>query len=163
MSEPQKICPQCQLQQPLSAAFCPGCGRQFRTTAPHQPMPEKTIVVSTPAPKMPGEYMPPGMVPPSSPPSGPIYVVTPGDIWVTAGKHPAWAALLASLFCCAVGGQFYNQQYIKGIVLLLAQIVLAVLTAGVSLLVTYPALILDACLVAARLNRGEAIGQWQCF
>jgi hypothetical protein len=44
VSEPQKQCPQCRLVQPLSAAICPGCSRQFQTTAPHKPPPDHTVM-----------------------------------------------------------------------------------------------------------------------
>ena len=36
MNDPQKVCPQCRQVQPLSAAFCVNCGRQFRSTAPQR-------------------------------------------------------------------------------------------------------------------------------
>lgn len=50
MSVPQKQCPQCKQWQPLSAAICPHCGRQFRTTAPHQAAPvDQTLLGVAPS------------------------------------------------------------------------------------------------------------------
>jgi len=81
----------------------------------------------------------------------------------TPGGHSVFVAAILSL-CCILGfGQFYNGQMIKGVVLILVSIVAAVITAGFSILLTLPVSILDAILIAQRLNRGETVRDWQWF
>ena len=72
------------------------------------------------------------------------------------------AAVLLSLLLTGMG-QIYNKQTVKGLVFLLISVVLAVFTCGLSLLITYPIILIDAALIAGRLNRGESISEWQCF
>lgn len=77
--------------------------------------------------------------------------------------HSAWFAGGLSLVCCVVGGQVYNRQYVKAIVLGLLAGVLAVVTGGISLAVTWPVMILDAALIGNKLARGQAVEQWEFF
>lgn len=95
------------------------------------------------------------------------YYVSPvprrGIIQKAPGTHSVAGAILLSVFCFLGFGQIYNGQAIKGVVILLSAMVLAVITMGFSILVTYPLAAIDAGLIAARLNRGEAITEWQWF
>ena len=79
------------------------------------------------------------------------------------GTHSVAVAILLSLFCFLGFGQIYNRQAIKGVVILLSAMVLAVFTMGISILITYPLAAIDAGLIAGRLNRGEVITEWQWF
>jgi TM2 domain-containing membrane protein YozV len=89
--------------------------------------------------------------------------VIPGVIRIPPGTHSVAIALLLSLFCFLGFGQIYNRQAIKGVVILLSAMVLAIFTMGISILITYPLAAIDAALIAGRLNRGEAITEWQWF
>lgn len=54
-------------------------------------------------------------------------------------------------------------QLAKGVMILLGQIFLGILTAGISLIVTYPLMLIDAFLLAKKLKAGKRIGRWECF
>lgn len=91
-----------------------------------------------------------------------ISVAVPGAIQVPAGTHSVGTAVLLALLITGLG-QIYNKQGMKGLVILLISVVLAFFTCGLSILLTHPFAIIDAVLIAQRLNRGEAIRDWQCF
>lgn len=77
-------------------------------------------------------------------------------------KDPMLMALLSG--CCIAGlGQIVLGQVTKGIALLLGNMVLAVMTLGVSALLTWPLMGVDAYLVASRLKEGKAVGEWDFF
>jgi TM2 domain-containing membrane protein YozV len=86
----------------------------------------------------------------------------PGIIRVQPGAHSVGTAVLLALLITGLG-QIYNKQGMKGLVILLISVVLAVCTCGLSILLTHPFALIDAILIAQRLNRGEAISEWQCF
>lgn len=54
-------------------------------------------------------------------------------------------------------------QAAKGIVCLLGAMVLAVVTAGVSILITWPAIGIDAYMVAKKIKSGQSVGKWDFF
>lgn len=60
-------------------------------------------------------------------------------------------------------GQIYNRQYVKGGVLLVITIAFAFMTCGAFVCIAWPVLLIDAVLIASRLNRGEIVRQWQFF
>ncbi len=104
-------------------------------------------------------------------PYAPTLPTTRGKtIQVAPGTHSVVAAVLLAVFIgCIPGlGQMYNKQVGKGVVIFLLEMVL-----GVTTLIIWPLLllfgpihliiILDAGIVASRLDRGEAISPWQCF
>ena len=67
-------------------------------------------------------------------------------------------------FCCLAGlGQIVLGQTIKGVMILLGSMVLAVVTGGFSVFVTWPLGGLDAYLIAKKLQSGKSVGQWECF
>lgn len=94
------------------------------------------------------------------------YIVAPnqaaGMIQVPAGTHSVGTAVILALLITGLG-QVYNKQAMKGLLILLASVILAVFTCGISLILTHPFAFIDALMIAQRLNRGEAIREWQCF
>jgi len=142
-----KKCPSCGQSAALDAAFCSGCGHQYRTQFPSN----QTQFFSTP----PYSQYAPGY--------GRPYPPQIGTIFVTPGTHSPFVAVMLSLFCCSVGGQFYNRQYIKGVITLVCGMVFSVFTGGVGLVVFYPVVVIDAACVAGKLNRGEPVGEWTFF
>lgn len=85
-----------------------------------------------------------------------------GMIQVTPGSHSVALAVVLSILINGLG-QIYNKQVGKGVVVILVSLMLAFFTCGLSLVVTFPLAVIDAALVAGRLDRGEAIGEWQSF
>ena len=100
------------------------------------------------------------LAPPVYAPATPV--VVSGTIQVPAGTHSVGTAVLLALLITGLG-QIYNKQGMKGLVILLVSVVLAVFTCGFSIILTHPFAIIDAVLIAQRLNRGEAVRDWQCF
>ena len=102
-----------------------------------------------------------------APPAHPApYIATTsqasGMIQVPAGTHSVGTAIILALLITGLG-QIYNKQGMKGLVILLISVVLAAFTCGLSIILTHPFAFIDAIMVAQRLNRGEAIREWQCF
>ena len=83
-------------------------------------------------------------------------------IQIPAGSHSVATAVILALLITGLG-QMYNKQAMKGLVILLISVLLAAFTCGVSIVITHPFALIDAILIAQRLNRGEAIRDWQCF
>ena len=86
----------------------------------------------------------------------------PGMIQVPAGTHSVGTAVILALLITGLG-QLYNKQAMKGLVILVASVLLAAFTCGFSILLTHPFAFIDALMIAQRLNRGEAVREWQCF
>ncbi len=85
----------------------------------------------------------------------------PGRVYPN-GQDPVMCAVLSG--CCLPGlGQVIAGQYAKGIAFFLGSLVLAIVTAGFSVTVTWPVIAIDAYLVAAKLQRGKSVGQWEMF
>lgn len=85
-----------------------------------------------------------------------------GLIQVPAGSHSVATAVILALLITGLG-QMYNKQAMKGLVILLISVLLAFFTCGISIVITHPFALIDAILIAQRLDRGEAIRDWQCF
>ena len=92
----------------------------------------------------------------------PMTVAAPGLIQVPAGTHSVGTAVILALLITGLG-QVYNKQAMKGLVILVASVILAAFTCGISILLTHPFAFIDALMIAQRLNRGEAVREWQCF
>jgi TM2 domain-containing membrane protein YozV len=86
----------------------------------------------------------------------------PGVIQLPAGSHSVGTAVLLALLITGLG-QVCNKQGMKGLIILVVSVILAAFTCGFSILLTHPFAFIDAILIAGRLNRGEAISEWQCF
>ena len=155
MTQPFKICPQCQEPAAMNAAACARCGRVYRTTAP--PPMQQTQVVLPPPPQYQQPYHP------QAPPPTPYSQSPPLGISVQPGYHSPMVAVLWGFLCCLPFGQFYNKQYAKGLVMLLVFFGLAFFTHGVAWVMAWPLALMDAYRIAERLNRGETVGEWQSF
>lgn len=85
-------------------------------------------------------------------------------IQMPPGTHSvALVAVLSILFGGWVG-MLINRQVVKGLVYgLLIAGAASLLTCGMAALVFYPLTVIDAIMVANRLNRGEAVKEWQFF
>lgn len=142
MQQPSQMkqCPQCGGWHPLMVPQC-ACGHVFRTQ--FGPPLNQTQAFQ---------------VPPGYPPGH-----NPDLIYATPGKHNYIIAMFLSLLCVSGFGQFYNRQYAKGTILLLATIVLSVLTAGIIALFTIPAFAIDAYLIGKKLDQGRPVRQWEFF
>lgn len=188
MSVPQKLCPRCHTPAQLQAAFCAQCGHVYRTKFAEdrtqivtQDPPTQVIPVASPPPgqalaPMQPPYPPAGqfpaqhLQPPYQQPYPPQYQqppyyapLRPDVLQVPPGTHsPVWAVLL-SLLCLVVGGQLYNRQYVKAVVILAVALIGGAVTGGAFTLLTWIVCPIDAGCIASRLNRGEPVGQWQFF
>lgn len=87
----------------------------------------------------------------------------PGYVYPKGQGHSPWIAALLTIFCFTCAGAIYNGQAIKGIVMMLVGMVASVLTGGLALLVLYPAMVADAALIAAKLQRGDPVREWDFF
>lgn len=77
-------------------------------------------------------------------------------------KDPLLMALLSG--CCIAGlGQIVLGQETKGVVFLIGAIVLSPLTMGLSILVIWPLMGIDAYMVAKKLKTGRPVTEWECF
>ena len=80
----------------------------------------------------------------------------------TPPKDPVLMAVLSG--CCIAGlGQIVVGQTTKGVVCLVVAVGFGVLTAGVSAVITWPLLAIDAYLIAKKLADGRPVGEWEFF
>lgn len=113
-------------------------------------------------------YVNPRLSPPlpTNPTTQSSYIQNQGDqslIHPSNSPHnPVLMGILSGL-CIAGLGQVILGQKIKGLVILLGSMVLAVLTGGISIFVTWPAGGIDAYLIAKKLKEGKSVGQWEFF
>jgi TM2 domain-containing membrane protein YozV len=70
---------------------------------------------------------------------------------------------LASMCCISGLGQIMLGQVGKGLVIMLASVVLAVITGGVAAFVMWPLMGADAYMVAKKMNGGKPVGAWEFF
>lgn len=77
------------------------------------------------------------------------------------GKSASTAVLLT---CLITGlGQMYLGQVLKGVVILLATIVIGALTAGVGSIVILIIAMIDASKIGKKLEAGQSVGEWEFF
>ena len=75
--------------------------------------------------------------------------------------EPVLACLLSLVI---VGlGQMLLGQTIKGVVMLIAAMVLGVLTVGLAIVVVWPVSAIDAYMIAKKLREGKSVGEWEFF
>lgn len=79
-----------------------------------------------------------------------------------ASHHSPVVAVLLSVFCLAGGGQMYNRQIKKGFAIL-AGLVASWFLIPVSPLAIVAVAAVDAYMIAARIQRGETVREWQWF
>ena len=87
-----------------------------------------------------------------------------GDL-IVASDPPKDPVLMGILSGCLIAGlgQILLGQTAKGIAILLGSMVLAAVTFGVSIFITWPVGGVDAYLIAKKLKEGKAVGQWEFF
>ena len=86
----------------------------------------------------------------------------PQQIRTSAPQDPVLMAFLSG--CCIAGlGQMILGQTLKGVMIFIGSVVLAVATGGLSILFTWPLGGVDAYLIAKKLKDGKAVGEWECF
>lgn len=107
--------------------------------------------------------------PPPPPPSLPLHFNPPVQA-VTAklilpSNPPKDPLLMGILSGCLIAGlgQMVLGQVTKGVMILIGSMVVAVLTAGISIFVTWPLGGIDAYLIAKKLKNGQSVGEWECF
>lgn len=71
--------------------------------------------------------------------------------------------VLVSIFVGGWLGNILNGQIGKGVLSLAISILLAIFTCGMSLIVTYPLVLVDAILGARKVENGQILGQWEFF
>jgi hypothetical protein len=106
-------------------------------------------------------YGSPYQAPP--PPHGyPVQV--PGMIQVPPGSHPVVLVALLSLFIGGWAGMYVDKQVAKGLLFgLLGGIMFCTVTCGWGFFVWYPLVLVDAIIIANRLNQGQPVRDWQFF
>jgi TM2 domain-containing membrane protein YozV len=124
---------------------CPNCG------APVQP---ESSVCARCGSSVAAQQQQPGYAPPSQQSDGKVYPSNPPKSAVTA--------TILSCFFPGVG-QMYLGQVIKGVVILVAGIVLSTVTSGIAGLPVWIVAMIDANNIAKKLASGRPVGQWEFF
>ena len=154
--------------------MCGSCGHMFTTQFQNPQGPVSQTQAFTPnQPYQPGPYQqPPYQQSPyqqspyqQSPYAGyPRYghpgSIPPGSIY-KPGQSVGVAALLS--FLLAGTGQMYNGQIAKGVVLLLGTFILGCATYGAGGIAGFIVAMIDAIMIAHKLNQGRYVGQWEFF
>lgn len=153
-------CLRCRAAIAPTEALCPHCGWNQQTPQPVQ------AVYAPPPQVLPP---PPPVYPPAQiyyqPQHPPVYGdqgTQPDAIRLPAGSHSPGLALFLSLLIIGIG-QMYNRQIAKGIVLMLISIVLTPVTYGAAWVISSIVSSIDACMIAKKLQRGQAVGLWEFF
>jgi hypothetical protein len=85
-------------------------------------------------------------------------------IQVYPGSHPVVLVIVLSVLFGGWAGMCVNRQVAKGLIFgLLGGIVFSVVTCGWGAIIWWPLTLIDAILIANRLNRGEPVREWQFF
>ncbi|MCD6352378.1 MAG: hypothetical protein J7M26_09690 [Armatimonadetes bacterium] len=80
----------------------------------------------------------------------------------TRDEKLAWLAALLSAVFPGIG-QIYNDQTNKGVLLIILAIFGSAMTCGVGYLPVWVIAVVDAALVADKLNKGREVGDWDFF
>lgn len=84
-------------------------------------------------------------------------------IYPNASRPSPFVMALLSGFVFTGLGQMIMGQVKKGSLLLIGSILLALMTGGISLFITWPLTVVDAYLIARKLREGQAVGYWEFF
>ena len=85
-------------------------------------------------------------------------------IQVQPGSHPVVLVVILSIIFGGWVGMLINRQIAKGLIFgLVVSGVVSFLTCGLGLFLFYPLTVIDAIVVATKLNRGEPVKEWQFF
>lgn len=136
------VCPHCGFAVGTERKFCASCGQAIK--------PNQAICLSC------GCALPPiANQPIAGPNADPTKTIHP------SGKSSTLAAILS---CLVVGvGQMYLGQVIKGVVMLLAALVIGPLTAGAAAPIIWIVAMIDAYMVGKKLEAGKSVGEWEFF
>jgi TM2 domain-containing membrane protein YozV len=127
-------CPHCNNQIPDDAAFCNVCGKSTAVEPQAQ---------QVPPPVQPAQQTEQQVPPPAAP---------------AAEIKNQWIALILS--CLIPGlGQIYNGQTLKGVVLILVSFI----SAGTLAPVAWVIAMIDAPMIAKKINEGKTVGEWEFF
>lgn len=77
--------------------------------------------------------------------------------------HSPVIAVLLSVFCLGCGGQFYNKQVKKGLLLFAAGLFAWFVGVLFSPLALVAVAAVDAYMIGAKIQRGEAVREWEWF
>lgn len=92
------------------------------------------------------------------------YQPLPGQyIQLPPGLHSVVPAVVLNLCCITGFGQIYNKQIMKGIVILLSSLCLSAITYGIAGAAIAIAAIVDAYMIARKLEAGRPVGEWEFF
>ena len=153
--DPFKKCPRCGEDAPLDATVCLKCGRQYSTIFGNQTQAFSAIP------------QPPPVVMPQ-----PVHIhhhygqahgASAGRLIYPRPGHSSQWALILSLVFFSIGGQFYNGQYVKGLVMISVAFVVSFVTFGVALLIWWPVAVVDAYRIGHKLEHGQPVGEWEFF
>jgi hypothetical protein len=86
----------------------------------------------------------------------------PREVRLTPRTHPPAMAVILSLWLPGLG-QFYNRQASKAVAILMLTLSICLLADIRIGLIMLPLAAIDAGLIAARLNRGEPVREWEWF
>jgi len=142
-------CVHCGTQVPDTARFCSRCGRSTTTDSGAGAAVANPPSASSAIPESDAERVALRVVQETS-----HGISNPTCI------APALAAVVS--FIPGLG-QILLGQTIKGIVVLIVGLLLAVLTGGLTVLVTWPLAAVDAYLIAKKLRAGRSVAQWEFF
>lgn len=124
---------------------CPMCGESIAESAVKCRFCHSMLVTSPPVQGYSSPLVTPKLIHPPDQPRSPLLM-----------------AMLSG--CCIAGlGQMVLGQVVKGVAVLIGSVVLAVVTAGISALVVWPLMGLDAYLIAKKLQTGQAVTEWESF
>lgn len=84
-------------------------------------------------------------------------------IQVPAGSHSLWLVVVPSVLLGGWLGMILNRQIAKGIICLLAGFLITSVSCGTGFFPLYVLMLIDAILIARKLNRGEAVRDWEFF
>jgi len=104
----------------------------------------------------------------SEPPPLPVLTGEPGKVVLPSGTaHKLWVATFLPLLLAGTG-QMYNRQWAKGVVVLVARLLLSYLAQNTSwgiipVLLLVLAEMVDARMTAKKLRAGVAVGPWESF
>ena len=128
-------CPYCANAVPANCSTCPSCG------APVEAPPPRVVVNNN---------------------NNNNYNNCYGNGQQQVQQKSAFLAVLISCFIVG-GGQMYNGQVAKGVVLLLSAVVIGFLTAGIAGSVLWIISMVDAAQIAGKINSGRIVGDWEFF